>query len=118
MTPSARKPRRAGRPRTAPWAADTDRSIELAVKQVWELLEGLDLAALKERLGTEVREYARLVTLLTQLNEARVKYDRLRAEEATTRAKARKEKAAKVSGNQAGVRPQTINRIENDLTLF
>jgi hypothetical protein len=106
------------RTRKAPWGNDTDRGLELAVKQVWELLEGLDLSALKEQLGTEVREYARLVALLTQLNDARLKHDKHRAEEAAERAEARKEKAAKSQGEQAGVRPQTIDRIENALTLF
>jgi len=113
-----RPARCARRPRRAPWGADTDRGLELAVKQVWELLEGLDLAALKEQLGTEVREYARLVTLLARLNEARLKYDQRRAEEAAERAEARKEKKAKDATGKGGLQSQTINQIENELTLF
>jgi hypothetical protein len=91
-------------------------SVELASLRIYELLMALDPEQVIAQLQDDPQNYVRIVTALTHLSEAGLKYERYRAEIAERKENLRKviDSAYRDSGLSAEIRM----RLEHELNLL
>ncbi len=110
------KTRRRGGGR-APWGEATDASLVQAMEQVREVLDGLEVAELREQVAAEPRLFLQLMQVIVHFSDARVRYEKRKAEETAAR-EARREKRSEKKPSSSGIQSETMDRIEEELNLF
>ena len=90
-------------------------SVQIAASQIYQILMDYDLRALKKRLKSDPENYARVINALSKLSEGGLKFERYRAEVALRKANIEKEIDR---SKQNGITPETLQRIEHELSLM
>jgi hypothetical protein len=95
------------------WQEDTEASLCRAAAQLRELVEGLDLQQLREKLESDPVNYVRVVLALAKLNDSGIKL-----EEARSKANREQRETHASQGGQGGLSPELLETIERELNLF
>lgn len=90
-------------------------ALDAVAAQVYELLNGLDVANLKPRLQDDPASYTSLVNTLARLSLAALSYQKYRAEVAERKAKLEQALAAV---KQGGLTPEAVEHFQQQLRLL